>query len=104
MVCPSSNLSDVSSQSTRPSFRAMNPSGLATMWIVTRDSMLAMLPRPVTIAPRAAPHSQVHLRAGSGVGYSLNVKGYHDIAGDGGSKVLEQVAEKQVRIADGLAG
>jgi ATP-binding protein involved in chromosome partitioning len=32
------------------------------------------------------------------------VKGYHDIAGDGGSNVLEQVAEKQTRIADGLAG
>ncbi len=32
------------------------------------------------------------------------MKGYHDIAGDGGSRVLEQVAEKQVRIADGLAG
>ena len=32
------------------------------------------------------------------------MKGYHDIAGDGGSKVLEQVAEKQTRIADGLAG
>jgi ATP-binding protein involved in chromosome partitioning len=32
------------------------------------------------------------------------VKGYHDIAGDGGSKVLEQVAEQRTRIADGLAG
>jgi ATP-binding protein involved in chromosome partitioning len=32
------------------------------------------------------------------------VKGYHDIAGDGGSKVLEQVAEQRARIADGLAG
>ena len=32
------------------------------------------------------------------------MKGYHDIVGDGGSKVLEQVAEKQTRIADGLAG
>src|SRR5688500_17179606 len=40
----------------------------------------------------------------SGVGYSLNVKGYHDIAGDGGSRILEQVAEKQTRIADALAG
>ena len=38
------------------------------------------------------------------VGYSLDVKGYHDIAGDGGSRILEQVAEKQSRIADGLAG
>jgi ATP-binding protein involved in chromosome partitioning len=33
-----------------------------------------------------------------------NVKGYHDIAGDGGSRILEQVAEQQARIADGLAG
>ena len=32
------------------------------------------------------------------------MKGYHDIAGDGGSRILEQVAEKQSRIADGLAG
>ena len=32
------------------------------------------------------------------------MKTYHDIAGDGGSKVLEQVAEQRTRIADGLAG
>jgi ATP-binding protein involved in chromosome partitioning len=32
------------------------------------------------------------------------MKGYHDIAGDGGSKILEQVAEQRTRIADGLAG
>ena len=32
------------------------------------------------------------------------MKGYHDIAGDGGSRILEQVADKQTRIADGLAG
>jgi ATP-binding protein involved in chromosome partitioning len=32
------------------------------------------------------------------------VKGYHDIAGDGGSKILEQVAEQRIRITDGLAG
>jgi ATP-binding protein involved in chromosome partitioning len=32
------------------------------------------------------------------------VKTYHDIAGDGGSRVLEQVAEQRARIADGLAG
>jgi ATP-binding protein involved in chromosome partitioning len=32
------------------------------------------------------------------------VKGYHDIAGDGGSRILEQVAEQRTRIADGLAG
>jgi ATP-binding protein involved in chromosome partitioning len=31
------------------------------------------------------------------------VKGYHDIAGDGGSRVLEQVAEQRARITDGLA-
>jgi ATP-binding protein involved in chromosome partitioning len=33
-----------------------------------------------------------------------NVKGYHDIVGDGGSRVLEQVAEQRARITDGLAG
>jgi ATP-binding protein involved in chromosome partitioning len=32
------------------------------------------------------------------------VKSYHDIAGDGGSRVLEQVIEQRARIAEGLAG
>ena len=32
------------------------------------------------------------------------MKGYHDIVGDGGSRILEQVAEQRARIADGLAG
>src|SRR5215831_18305423 len=32
------------------------------------------------------------------------MKTYHDIAGDGGSRVLEQVAEQRARITDGLAG
>jgi ATP-binding protein involved in chromosome partitioning len=32
------------------------------------------------------------------------VKSYHDIAGDGGSRILEQVAEQRARIADGLVG
>jgi len=32
------------------------------------------------------------------------VKGYHDIVGDGGSGILEQVTEQRARIADGLAG
>ena len=32
------------------------------------------------------------------------MKSYHDIAGDGGSRVLEQVAEQRTRITDGLAG
>jgi ATP-binding protein involved in chromosome partitioning len=32
------------------------------------------------------------------------MKRYHDIVGDGGSKVLEQVAEQRTRITDGLAG
>ena len=34
----------------------------------------------------------------------INVKTYHDIVGDGGSRVLEQVAEQRTRITDGLAG
>jgi ATP-binding protein involved in chromosome partitioning len=33
----------------------------------------------------------------------VTVKRYHDIAGDGGSRILEQVAESRTRIADGLA-
>jgi ATP-binding protein involved in chromosome partitioning len=32
------------------------------------------------------------------------MKGYHDIAGDGGSRVLEQVTAQRARITDGLAG
>ncbi len=32
------------------------------------------------------------------------MKSYHDIVGDGGSRVLEQVAEQRTRITDGLAG
>jgi ATP-binding protein involved in chromosome partitioning len=32
------------------------------------------------------------------------VKRYHDIVGDGGSRILEQVAEQRARISDGLAG
>jgi ATP-binding protein involved in chromosome partitioning len=32
------------------------------------------------------------------------MKGYHDIKGDGGSRVLEQVADLRSRIAGGLAG
>ena len=32
------------------------------------------------------------------------MKGYHDIAGDGGSRILEQVAEQRARITGGLAG
>ena len=32
------------------------------------------------------------------------MKGYHDIVGDGGSRVLEQVVEQRARIRDGLAG
>ena len=32
------------------------------------------------------------------------MKGYHDLVGDGGSRILEQVAEQRARITDGLAG
>jgi ATP-binding protein involved in chromosome partitioning len=32
------------------------------------------------------------------------LKGYNDMVGDGGSRILEQVAEQRARIADGLAG
>ena len=32
------------------------------------------------------------------------MKGYHDIVGDGGSRVIEQVVEQRARITDGLAG
>src|SRR5882757_592495 len=42
MVSPPANSSAVSSQSTLPSFRAMKPSRLAAMWIVTRESVVAL--------------------------------------------------------------
>ena len=32
------------------------------------------------------------------------MKRYHDIVGDGGSRILEQVAEQRTRISEGLAG
>ncbi|HEU4892424.1 MAG TPA: P-loop NTPase [Vicinamibacterales bacterium] len=32
------------------------------------------------------------------------MKTYHDIVGDGGSRILDQVVEQRARIADGLAG
>ncbi len=32
------------------------------------------------------------------------MKHYHDIVGDGGSRILDQVAEQRARITDGLAG
>src|SRR5215212_2249661 len=32
------------------------------------------------------------------------MKSYHDIVGDGGSRILEQVTEQRTRITDGLAG
>ena len=32
------------------------------------------------------------------------MKSYHDIVGDGGSRIVEQVAEQRARITDGLAG
>jgi ATP-binding protein involved in chromosome partitioning len=42
--------------------------------------------------------------AGRAVVSYADVKTYHDIAGDGGSRVLEQVAEQRSRVAGGLAG
>jgi len=39
-----------------------------------------------------------------GVSYETTVKGYHDIVGDGGSRILEQVAGQRARITDGLEG
>ncbi len=32
------------------------------------------------------------------------MKSYHDIADDGGSRILEQIAERRTRVADGLSG
>ena len=38
------------------------------------------------------------------LGTSRKMKRYHDIAGDGGSGILHQVAEQRARVTDGLAG
>jgi len=38
------------------------------------------------------------------VSYANDMRGYYDIVGDGGSRILEQVAEQRGRITDGLAG
>src|SRR6185295_8608777 len=43
IVSPPSKWSDVSSQSTLPSFLAMKPSRLDAIWIVTRDFALSMV-------------------------------------------------------------
>src|SRR5262245_23061679 len=43
MVSPPTNSSEASSHSTLPSLRAMNPSRLATMWIVTQESTFAIV-------------------------------------------------------------
>src|SRR5687768_8803316 len=43
IVSPPANSSEVSSHSTRPSFRAMKPSRLAAMWIVTRDFVFSIV-------------------------------------------------------------
>src|SRR5262245_41460547 len=46
----------------------------------------------------------LRVRKQYGVSYGTQVKRYYDIAGDGGSRILEQVAEQRGRIAGGLAG
>src|SRR4029077_938531 len=53
MVSPPANSSDVSSQSTLPSFRAMKPSRLAAMWIVTRESVFAIVSFCVCVQHRS---------------------------------------------------
>lgn len=51
--------------------------------------------------PNVAPASRRGARR-----YKLrsDVKNYHDIVGDGGSRILEQVTEQRARITDGLSG
>src|SRR4051794_2609759 len=53
---------------------------------------------------RRRPPLRLAAQAGSGVSYATTMKGYYDITGDGGSRVLEQVAEQRTRIAEALAG
>jgi ATP-binding protein involved in chromosome partitioning len=59
----------------------------------------------VTRAPARPRRSRLRRRRVQlGVSDAAPVKSYHDITGDGGSRVLEQVAEQRTRITDGLAG
>ena len=44
------------------------------------------------------------MRGSGGEAPGNKMKGYYDIVGDGGSRVLEQVVEQRARITDGLAG
>src|ERR1019366_2372881 len=69
MASPPSNVSEVSSQSTLPSFRAMKPSRLATMWMVTQDSMLATVTPPRAVASCAFPKHNV---SGAFAGHALH--------------------------------
>jgi ATP-binding protein involved in chromosome partitioning len=49
--------------------------------------------------------SDLVLAGFGGVSYPFcTMKRYHDIVGDGGSRVLEQLAEQRTRVTDGLAG
>src|SRR6185369_15621114 len=61
IVAPSANSSDVSSQSTLPSLRAMKPSRLAAMWIVMREPASDMC-RPIASAERCSAHRSLHER------------------------------------------
>lgn len=47
---------------------------------------------------------RLRVRLGLNLGNVSSVKSYHDIVGDGGSRVLEQVAEQRARMTDALAG
>ena len=60
--------------------------------------------RAVAREVRPVPPRPVRDRVSYRLANRNQVKGYHDIAGDGGSRVLEQVAEQRARITDGLAG
>jgi ATP-binding protein involved in chromosome partitioning len=62
-------------------------------------------------SPRSPYVSQARLSfetspsaAGAGRCKLRHLKRYHDIVGDGGSRILEQVAGQRARITDGLAG
>src|SRR5262250_2003233 len=61
-VSPAVNWSDVSSQSTLPSFLAMKPSRLAAMWIVTRD-FAPSIATPFTLAAIDHRYGRCHEQA-----------------------------------------
>src|SRR4051812_45594354 len=95
MLSPAANSSDVSSQSTRPSFRAMNPSRLATIWIVTRESVLAIITEKSASDSRVPRIAVVRGRLALSVAESLERIGQHETVEEFHALVAELARDAQ---------